>query len=263
MHSYQIQVHNNHELENTNTLLMSLNENPIHSQSTVPLEDQEPSSIRHLTVKLRRTVSIAAANVAESIAPGQGEMLLRLANLDNINKQRISNAKNTQLPLYIEEKIPKIRQHLDPTKHDYFLSWIIETNLRISIPWEKAQQSQIVHLYKEHCSEVGIGSMSDRTIYTILETIHASEQKFVSGIDEFVNAASEGWGLLQQIIQKLPIQRQNKHDMSIMLENNIIIMLQSPDSHDLVLSDESWAAEPLGLERLKPPLKTNWGGSDI
>ncbi|CAF2085069.1 unnamed protein product, partial [Rotaria magnacalcarata] len=219
MHSYQIQVHNNHELENTNTLLMSLNENPIHSQSTVPLEDQEPSSIRHLTVKLRRTVSIAAANVAESIAPGQGEMLLRLANLDNINKQRISNAKNTQLPLYIEEKIPKIRQHLDPTKHDYFLSWIIETNLRISIPWEKAQQSQIVHLYKEHCSEVGIGSMSDRTIYTILETIHASEQKFVSGIDEFVNAASEGWGLLQQIIQKLPIQRQNKHDMSIMLEN--------------------------------------------
>ncbi|CAF3993187.1 unnamed protein product, partial [Rotaria magnacalcarata] len=172
-------------------------------------------------------------------------------------------SKNTQLPLYIEEKIPKIRQHLDPTKHDYFLSWIIETNLRISIPWEKAQQSQIVHLYKEHCSEVGIGSMSDRTIYTILETIHASEQKFVSGIDEFVNAASEGWGLLQQIIQKLPIQRQNKHDMSIMLENNIIIMLQSPDSHDLVLSDESWAAEPLGLERLKPPLKTNWGGSDI
>ncbi|CAF4077139.1 unnamed protein product [Rotaria magnacalcarata] len=53
--------HNNHELENTNTLLMSLNENPIHSQSTVPLEDQEPSSIRHLTVKLRRTVSIAGS----------------------------------------------------------------------------------------------------------------------------------------------------------------------------------------------------------
>ncbi|CAM4842421.1 unnamed protein product [Rotaria magnacalcarata] len=203
MHSYQIQVHNNHELENTNTLLMSLNENPIHSQSTVPLEDQEPSSIRHLTVKLRRTVSIAEFNCS--------------CHAVKISR-RLS--KNTQLPLYIEEKIPKIRQHLDPTKHDYFLSWIIETNLRISIPWEKAQQSQIVHLYKEHCSEVGIGSMSDRTIYTILETIHASEQKFVSGIDEFVNAASEGWGLLQQIIQKLPIQRQNKHDMSIMLENN-------------------------------------------
>ncbi|CAF5061276.1 unnamed protein product, partial [Rotaria magnacalcarata] len=147
-------------------------------------------------------------------------MLLRLANLDNINKQRISNASvSSNTPIDQQYLEPKIRQHLDPTKHDYFLSWIIETNLRISIPWEKAQQSQIVHLYKEHCSEVGIGSMSDRTIYTILETIHASEQKFVSGIDEFVNAASEGWGLLQQIIQKLPIQRQNKHDMSIMLEN--------------------------------------------
>ncbi|CAF4613272.1 unnamed protein product [Rotaria socialis] len=308
MHSYEIQVHKNRELENTNTLLMSWNQSPIHSQTTVPLEDQEPSSIRRLTAKLRRTVSIAAANVAESIAPGQGEMLLQLANLDNISKQQISNTlvpsntqideqyldylikmyksydennlpfneqvrvltlipkswnlsstniqkefncsrhavkisrrlrKNTHIPLHIEEKIPKVRQRLDPTKLDYFLSWIIETNLLISIPWGstslkldsgdkisipqqmlQAQQSQIVHLYKEHCSEVGIDSMSDRTIYTILESIHASEQKFVSGIDEFVKAASEGWALLQQIIQKLPIQRQNKHDMSIMLETS-------------------------------------------
>lgn len=61
VHSYEIQVHNNRELENTNTLLMSWNQSPIQSQTTVPLENQEPSSIRRLTAKLRRTVSIAGS----------------------------------------------------------------------------------------------------------------------------------------------------------------------------------------------------------
>ncbi len=30
---------------------------------------------------------------------------------------------------------PTIRQRLDPTKIDYFINWITESNLLISIPW--------------------------------------------------------------------------------------------------------------------------------
>ncbi len=70
---------------------------------------------------------------------------------------------------------PKIRQRLDPSKIDYFISWIIESNLLISIPWGhtnlkletgetlsiprqilQAQQSQIVYLYQQHCKQVGV-----------------------------------------------------------------------------------------------------------
>jgi FKBP-type peptidyl-prolyl cis-trans isomerase (trigger factor) len=70
----------------------------------------------------------------------------------------------------------------------------------ISIPRQmlQAQQSQIVHQYQQHCHEIGIDSMSDRTVYSILESIHASEQKFISGVDDFVKAASEGWSILNK-----------------------------------------------------------------
>jgi hypothetical protein len=56
---------------------------------------------------------------------------------------------------------------LDPKKIDYFINWIVESNLLTSIPWGstnlklesgetvsipremlQAQQSQIIHLYK-------------------------------------------------------------------------------------------------------------------
>ncbi len=59
MHSYQIQVHNDRELGNTNTLLISLEQSPLKSRTTVPLEEQASSSIRRLTSKLRRAVSVA------------------------------------------------------------------------------------------------------------------------------------------------------------------------------------------------------------
>ncbi len=145
---------------------------------------------------------------------------------------------------------PNVRQRLDPKKIDYFLSWIIETNLLISIPWGstslkfdngdkisiprqilQGQESQIVHLYKEHCIAVGIDFMSDRTIYNILESLHATEQKVITGIDEFVKEASVGWSLLKQIIQKLPIPYQNKHDLNVMLENSKLYLKSKYAGH--------------------------------
>jgi hypothetical protein len=145
---------------------------------------------------------------------------------------------------------PNVRERIDPNKIDYFLSWIIETNLLISIPWGstnlkfdngykiaiprqilQAQQSQIVYLYKEHCTAVGIDFMSDRTVYSILEGLHATEQKAVTGIDEFVKAASDGWSVLKQIIQKLLIPRQYKNDLNVMLENNKLYLKSKYAGH--------------------------------
>jgi hypothetical protein len=56
---YQIYLPNDRELQSTNTLLISLEQSPLKSQTTAPLQEQAPSSIRRLTSKLRRAVSVA------------------------------------------------------------------------------------------------------------------------------------------------------------------------------------------------------------
>ena len=45
-------------------------------------------------------------------------------------------------------------------------------------------------------------------------------KKIVSGIDEFVKTAAERCTNLGKIIQQLPIPRENKSELSVMLENS-------------------------------------------
>ncbi|CAF3235207.1 unnamed protein product [Rotaria sp. Silwood2] len=307
-HSYQLDVKEDHDLHNTNTLLMTLNESPIKSQTIVRLEEQAPSSIRRLTAKLRHSVAASASVFAEKIAPGQGKMLLELAQLDDLSERRSSTSsrssktpideehlqyliymyhayekqhlpyqeqirvltlipkswklsspiiqqkfhctdhavklarklgKSSCTPLHMEVKAPKTRQRLELQKLDYFISWLIEADLLISIPWGntnlklengqvisipkqmlQAQQSQIVHLYQNHCNKLNISSMSDRTVYSILQNLNASEKKVISGIDEFVKDASEGWLNLKKIIQQLHLSNEHKTKLNTMLEKS-------------------------------------------
>ena len=103
----------------------------------------------------------------------------------------------------------------------------------ISIPRQllQAQQSQIAHLYKQHCNQMHIDSMSDRTVYSILDTIHASKQKFISGLDDFVKAALDGWSSLTQIIQQLPITREEKSHSNCLLENSKLYLKSQYEGH--------------------------------
>ena len=138
---------------------------------------------------------------------------------------------------------PKIRQRLNPQKIDYFINWIIESHLLTSIPWGntnlkldngqtisiprqmlEARHSQIVHQYHQHCVESDIEPLSARTVYSILNTLHATEQKSISGIDDFVKEASDSWLELQQIIQKLPTSCDDKKRLNSLLENNRIYL---------------------------------------
>ena len=138
---------------------------------------------------------------------------------------------------------PKIRQRLDPKTIDYFINWILESDLLISIPWGitdlkldsggiisipkqvlQAQKSQIIHLYKQHCSEVNVDPLSDRTVYSILDSINPSEQKAISGVDDFVKDASEGWYILKKVIQQLPVTQDDKNEMYRMLEKSMLYL---------------------------------------
>ncbi|CAF4890567.1 unnamed protein product [Rotaria sp. Silwood1] len=308
IHSYEIQANRSDELENVNTLLMSLGQSPLKSQVTTPLEEQTHGAIRRVVAKLRQAVSASALDLAKGIAPGQDKLLLQLANLHDVTERRPSNSsissdtlvdeqylnylikmyesckeknfpyneqvrvltlipeswnftnetiqeefnctihavktarklrKITDTPLHIDQKVSKIRQRIDSSKLDYFISWIIHSQLLISIPWGstnmklesgqiisipqqmlQAQQSQIIYSYQQHCKIVGIDTLSDRTLYSILNSLNAREQKFITGINEFVKNASEAWCNLEKIIRQLPISYTIKNDLNVLLEKS-------------------------------------------
>lgn len=145
---------------------------------------------------------------------------------------------------------PKIRQRLNSQKIDYFISWIIESHLLISIPWGntnlklddgqkisiprqvlEARHSQIIHQYHQHCAEFSIEPLSARTVYSILASLQASKQKSISGIDDFVKEASDGWLELQRIIKQLPISCENKKSLNCLLENNKLYLQAKYEGH--------------------------------
>jgi hypothetical protein len=109
----------------------------------------------------------------------------------------------------------------------------LDSGETLSIPRQilQAQKSQIVYLYQQHCDDVGVDPMSDRTVYSILDGIHAREQKIVSGVDEFVKNASEAWSTLQLIIQQLPIPRQDKHEFNTVLERSKLYLQSKYGNH--------------------------------
>lgn len=143
-----------------------------------------------------------------------------------------------------------IRQRLDPKRIDYLIDWLVESNLLVSVPWGstslkldngtvlsiprqliQAHQSQIVYLYKQHCTQVNVDALSDRSVYSILDSIHASNQKFVSGLDDFVQAAAEGWSKLNQVIQQLPTTSHDKNHLNCMLEKSKLYLKSKYGGH--------------------------------
>lgn len=67
LHSYEMQIDQSRNLDNTNALLIALKQSPLRSQTTIPLEHQAPGAIRRLTNKLRQAVSIAGHSCINQI----------------------------------------------------------------------------------------------------------------------------------------------------------------------------------------------------
>lgn len=89
-----------------------------------------------------------------------------------------------------------IRQRCDPAQIDHFLSWLIETNLLVSVAWGnthlklengttltiprqilQAKRTHAVHQYQSHCAEVRFHSLSNRKLLYLLESINTRSQK--------------------------------------------------------------------------------------
>lgn len=96
----------------------------------------------------------------------------------------------------------------------------------IQIPKQilQAQQAQVVYSYKQHCEIVGVDALSDRTVYSILNSLNISSQKFISGIDEFAKSASDAWLELEKIIRQLQISYSTKNCLLNTIETNKVYL---------------------------------------
>ncbi|CAF1545057.1 unnamed protein product [Adineta ricciae] len=118
----------------------------------------------------------------------------------------------TTTPLHVEERPRIIRQRFEPNQIDHFLTWLISTNMLVSVAWGstylklengstlniprqilQAKRSHAIHQYKIHCSEVNFQPLSDRKLLYLLESIKTRSQKAISGMDDFAKAAAESW----------------------------------------------------------------------
>ena len=151
-------------------------------------------------------------------------LLLRYA----IKQARLLHGVITTSTHY-EEKKCIIRSRINPKLTDQFLVGLFETRMLSSIAWGsmtitldhgdvleipklvlQAKRSHIIQQYKQHCQEIGMQPLSDRTLHYFLESIKASEQKALSGIDDFVKEAHEAWMKLQQVVSALRISKTDK-----------------------------------------------------
>ncbi|CAF1530442.1 unnamed protein product [Didymodactylos carnosus] len=115
-------------------------------------------------------------------------------------------------------------RRIGPSLTEPFISWLIETDMMVSVPWgysqlkldtgEKlsipkqiiqAKKSHVILQYKQHCLQNNFTPLSDRTLFYVLDNLNVKEQKSLSGMDDFVKGARDGWLLLENIMKKLNI----------------------------------------------------------
>jgi hypothetical protein len=114
----------------------------------------------------------------------------------------------TKTPLHIEPHQPIVRSRIDATRTEHFITWLVETNTMISVPWGysklkfdtgdtvlipkqviQAKKTHIIYQYKEHCQETNYAPLSDRFLWDMLGNFDAREQKSVSCVDDFAKSA--------------------------------------------------------------------------
>ncbi|CAF1126531.1 unnamed protein product, partial [Didymodactylos carnosus] len=129
---------------------------------------------------------------------------------------------STATPLHLEPKKCVIRSHISPALTEHFITWLVETEMLVSIPWGhgeleldsgevltipkqvlQAKRRHVIVQYKWHYEELKFTPLSDRKLFYILENLNASEQKALFGLDDFAVAARDAWEKLEFVCQKL------------------------------------------------------------
>jgi hypothetical protein len=156
----------------------------------------------------------------------------------------------TTTPTHHENPEPIVRNRINPRLTDHFLSWLLETGLLGSVAWGttkitldhgheviipkqvlQAKKSHTIHQYKIHWEEMWIKPLSDRTLHYLLDGIGATEQHSISGVDDFVKEAHEGWRTLEELVQSLSTSKTEKAAILSMIEMSRLYLKSTYVNH--------------------------------
>jgi hypothetical protein len=71
-----------------------------------------------------------------------------------------------------------------------------------------------------HCQEMTLEALSDRTLRYILDSISTTEQEALSGIDDIVKDAREGWIILEELVSFLKISKEDRNNILTTIKQN-------------------------------------------
>jgi hypothetical protein len=95
----------------------------------------------------------------------------------------------------------------------------------------QAKKSHVIHQYKQHCFQVDIKPISDRKLYDILNSLRATQQKSITGMDDFVKAASDAWITLEQLINQLSMHQNEKDRLMSSIDKCRLYLKASYSTH--------------------------------
>ncbi|CAF4937817.1 unnamed protein product [Rotaria sp. Silwood1] len=175
--------------EHMNNILNVAGLSPVKSQITKTLKQQSKSSVRRLLSKLKRGTQPLQSKLAETSAPGEGDELLRMANLSETSTQ-----PNIDMQVENNEMVENIKKIY---------------NLYTAQKMPFAEQVRLLTLLPRAWST---------KLFEILGSIKPSSQHAVSGLDEFVTEGIETWKTISNIVSNLSIPQVDRKRLKTQIE---------------------------------------------
>ncbi|CAF3931085.1 unnamed protein product, partial [Rotaria sp. Silwood1] len=217
--------------DSVNKILFEVGLSPIKSQTRKSLKQQSKGGVRRILSKLQRGIQLFQDKLAETLVPGEGDELLRMAKLnqqsfqDDYNQQTHNNE--------IIENIKKIYNQYKIEKRPFIEQVRLLTLLPSSWTYD---QIKLNFNCSRHAIRLAHAMMNDEKHYLMNEesritrqradpgrvrhfiswlidsqllvsdSINPSSQRVVSGLDEFVTEGVAAWDTISSKIDKTSIQ---------------------------------------------------------
>ncbi|CAF4064817.1 unnamed protein product [Rotaria magnacalcarata] len=228
--------------DSMNRILSQVNLSSIRSQTRKRLDKHSDSGLRRITSKLTSTMKVIQKKVAETLAPGQSEQLLRISQLETgientrifnetMDNEMVQNLKQIY-DAYVEQKMPfieqirllsllrrswkyeKIMEIFGSSKHAVKAAhkmhdaqqYIFKQNTEQSIR-QRMDPEKIKHFvnWLVESSALVIGLVRTK-LYDIINSIKPAQQQIVSSFDEFVAEGVEAWRSLSSHLGKTNVR---------------------------------------------------------
>ncbi|CAF4362249.1 unnamed protein product, partial [Rotaria sp. Silwood2] len=210
--------------DSVNKILFEVGLSPIKSQTRKSLKQQSKGGVRRILSKLQRGIQLFQDKLAETLVPGEGDELLRMAKLnqqsfqDDYNQQTHNNE--------IIENIKKIYNQYKIEKRPFIEQVRLLTLLPSSWTYD---QIKLNFNCSQHAIRLAHAMMNDEKHYLMNEesritrqradpgrvrhfiswlidsqllvsdSINPSSQRAVSGLDEFVTEGVAAWDTISSI----------------------------------------------------------------